>query len=129
MSGRFADAKVLEVSKNSAHSAGLSDSPLQSLSSSSPQIGKDAWVPGRAGFTRTLLLKVGVDTALFVLSYLTAFILRVGVDWSEYRQVMLLAILPVVGIKIAIFSMFGAYRSIWRYSSLRDLGGKLGVLR
>ena len=74
----------------------------------------------RAGFTRTLLLKVGVDTVLFVLSYLTAFILRVGAG-PEYMEVMLFAILPVVGIKVAIFSMFGCYRSIWRYSSLRDL--------
>jgi len=68
-----------------------------------------------------LVLKLGTDTILFTLSYLAAFFVRVGLHDPEHSRAMLVAVTPVVLLKLSTFSMFGCYRSLWRYSSLRDL--------
>ena len=77
----------------------------------------------RIFFARTRIAKVGVDAALFVLAYFLAFQFLLGGDFAGEAESKFWLTLPaVVIIKLLLNSYFGSYRSIWRYSSLNDMG-------
>ena len=73
-----------------------------------------------AGFTAHLP-KMAVDGALLAIAYTLAFKTRIAVIEPEDVRAILLTLPAVVVGKIVVFHFFGAYRSIWRYSSLRDM--------
>ena len=76
----------------------------------------------RIFFARTRLAKVGVDASLFVLAYYLAFQFKVDSFTGEFFAKFWLTLPAVVIIKLLLNSYFGSYRSIWRYSSLNDMG-------
>jgi FlaA1/EpsC-like NDP-sugar epimerase len=67
------------------------------------------------------LPKMAVDASLLAIAYVLAFQTRLEVvEPGDVRAILTTLPVVVVG-KIVVFHFFGAYRSIWRYSSLRDL--------
>jgi len=69
-----------------------------------------------------LYIKLLIDTTSFVLAIFAAYLLRfefvlAGRHFDEIR----LVIYWLIPVKLAIFSSFGLYRRMWRYSSLHDL--------
>jgi len=70
---------------------------------------------------KACLPKIAVDGALFAAAYALAFHVRLdAVEPEDVRTI--LATMPAVVLgKLLVFHGFGAYRSAWRYSSLRDL--------
>jgi FlaA1/EpsC-like NDP-sugar epimerase len=75
---------------------------------------------GLAGFTAHLP-KMAVDGVLVAIAFALAFKTRVNiVDPGDMRTILMTLPAIVLG-KIVVFDSFGAYRSTWRYSSLRDL--------
>jgi FlaA1/EpsC-like NDP-sugar epimerase len=72
------------------------------------------------GFTAHLP-KMVVDAALLAIAYVLAFQTRLDVIEPGDARVILMTLPVVVLGKLVVFHFFGAYHSIWRYSSLRDL--------
>jgi len=69
-----------------------------------------------------LYIKLLIDTTSFILAIFAAYLLRfefvlAGRHFDEIR----LVIYWLIPVKLAIFSSFGLYRRMWRYSSLHDL--------
>jgi len=68
------------------------------------------------------LAKFGIDLLLIVLAYLLAFLLRFDGDVTAAHWGMYLITLPAVVIVFALFLwLFGIYRGMWKYSSIRDM--------
>jgi FlaA1/EpsC-like NDP-sugar epimerase len=72
------------------------------------------------GFT-VHLPKMAVDAALLAIAYVLAFQTRLDLITPGDARVILMTLPVVVLGKLVVFHFFGAYRSIWRYSSLQDL--------
>jgi FlaA1/EpsC-like NDP-sugar epimerase len=75
---------------------------------------------GLTGFTAHLP-KMAVDGALLAIAFALAFKIRVDVFEPGDVHALLLTLPAIVLGKIVVFYYFGAYGSIWRYSSLRDM--------
>jgi FlaA1/EpsC-like NDP-sugar epimerase len=64
---------------------------------------------------------IGGDAVLFILAHIMAYVVRFefGPSQAEIRQCLI--VLPwLVALKLAVFFMFGLYRGMWRYTSVRD---------
>jgi len=70
---------------------------------------------------RAYIPKMAVDAALLAIAYALAFQTRLAVVEPGYERTILTTLPVVVLGKLVVFHFFGAYRSIWRYSSLRDM--------
>ncbi|MFQ5613186.1 MAG: polysaccharide biosynthesis protein [Anaerolineae bacterium] len=73
---------------------------------------------------RHLLL---VDTALIALAYVLSFVLRFDdetfrVEFLKYVGLLL----PYLAVKLLVFFIFGLYRRVWQYASVRELLSILG---
>ncbi|MHB9074082.1 MAG: polysaccharide biosynthesis protein [Desulfobaccales bacterium] len=77
----------------------------------------------RAQFhNRRFYFVLAVDLALFVASFVGAFLLRFDFTLAPFYQDMIVGLLPfLLPGKILIFFLFGMYRGMWRYTSLNDL--------
>lgn len=67
-------------------------------------------------------LIVCLHLALFPLVFAGAFLLRC--DWpipQKYVELMNATVLPLVGIQLVTFAVFGLYQGWWRYSGMADL--------
>ncbi|MBN2447420.1 MAG: polysaccharide biosynthesis protein [Phycisphaerae bacterium] len=73
--------------------------------------------------THRALLSVGAHLILFVLAWFLAFGVAYNFkqfgDW--FKPFFLPLLVPVVAIKLAIFTWMGLHRGWWRYVSLRDV--------
>jgi len=67
------------------------------------------------------LTKVAIDAVLFSVAYFLAFVARLETLAAPYDVVLLTTLPAAVLLKLIVFSLAGAYGTIWRYSSLRDL--------
>ncbi|GAB6064802.1 polysaccharide biosynthesis protein [Deferrisoma palaeochoriense] len=68
------------------------------------------------------LLLLPVDTALVVVAYLLAYLIRF--DWTVpagQRDVLLVGLAVSVAVKPLVFFLSGFYRRLWRYASIPDL--------
>ncbi|MDA8125518.1 MAG: nucleoside-diphosphate sugar epimerase/dehydratase [Deltaproteobacteria bacterium] len=61
------------------------------------------------------------DMALFGLAYIIAYLLRFdfSIDQDQIQKIRL-TLLWIVPVKAGIFLVFGLYRGMWRYTSVRD---------
>ncbi len=75
----------------------------------------------RFGSLRRLVLKMTTDAGLLTIAYALAFRLRLEILGPEDVFRILGGLPLVVALKLVLFYSVGCYRSIWRYSSLRDL--------
>jgi FlaA1/EpsC-like NDP-sugar epimerase len=64
---------------------------------------------------------MGIDALLFALAYLLAFLARLEVLAQPYDVVFLVTLPAVIVVKLVVFVLNRCYRSIWRYSGMRDL--------
>ena len=65
---------------------------------------------------------VGTDVAVFASSFVAAFLLRFEGDIPLAMLGTMVGLLPwVVAIRLGAFTVFGCYRGIWRFASVRDL--------
>jgi UDP-GlcNAc:undecaprenyl-phosphate GlcNAc-1-phosphate transferase len=69
---------------------------------------------------------VSMDVGLIILAYYSAYILRFEAGFEEHRATFLRTIAPVIVLQVSSLALFGAYRGLWRYTSVPDL---LGLLR
>jgi FlaA1/EpsC-like NDP-sugar epimerase len=73
------------------------------------------------GFKRRFILVV-LDLFAIVIAYYASFCLRFDMDIPSRFIATLAATLPlIVAIRLAVFSLMGLYRGMWRYSSITDL--------
>jgi FlaA1/EpsC-like NDP-sugar epimerase len=76
------------------------------------------------GFGRHRLIQLLVDSGIVALSWFLAFQLRFDQGLPVYYDTLLRrTILLVVGIKTAVFLLFGFHRRWWRYVSVHDMWG------
>lgn len=71
---------------------------------------------------RSLYLMVLIEGSIFAMAYTGAYLLRFefALTPRNFGQIML--VLPwLIPLKLAVFSAFGLYKGMWRYSSLDDL--------
>ncbi len=69
-----------------------------------------------------VVAKAAADAVLFALALVCAYMLRFGGDVPPEQVQVLRAILPwAVLVKLVIFTVFGCYNTLWRYSSISDL--------
>ncbi|MBM4047380.1 MAG: polysaccharide biosynthesis protein [Planctomycetes bacterium] len=80
---------------------------------------------------RNFYIVMAVDWVIFTVSLTLAYMARLGFAIPpEYRDSML-AVLPwVLAVKTVVFFVMGAYRGMWRYTSIHDAIGicKAGLL-
>jgi FlaA1/EpsC-like NDP-sugar epimerase len=75
----------------------------------------------RIASLKGVLPKMGLDALLFAVAYVVSFKARLETIEPAQLQTLLVTLPMVVVLKLAIYHYVGAYRSIWRYSSLTDL--------
>jgi FlaA1/EpsC-like NDP-sugar epimerase len=73
-------------------------------------------------FARTRVYKVGVDACLFIAAFYLAFEFKLDGGWREFETTFWAFLPAVLLVKLLFQAYFGSYRSIWRYSSLSDMG-------
>lgn len=63
-----------------------------------------------------------VDITLFIISYAASYLLRfdMGFPREQYLQFRN-TLIPFVLLKVSIFYYLGLYRSVWCYTSVKDL--------
>ncbi|MEW6378545.1 MAG: nucleoside-diphosphate sugar epimerase/dehydratase [bacterium] len=72
---------------------------------------------------KNLLFVLLADALLFTISYWGSYYLRFDLRFSHIQYFNFKnTLFPIVLIKILIFSYYGLYRGVWRYTGLRDLG-------
>lgn len=64
---------------------------------------------------------VAVDLVLIVAAYYSAYLLRFEGQFGLYRETFLQTVAPVIVIQVASLALSGAYRGLWRYTSLPEL--------
>ncbi len=74
---------------------------------------------GKIYFNRWAM--VGMDALVVFLSYLGAYWLRFEGAIVNYGTLINATYLPLLAIKLIFFYIFGMYRGMWRYTSMRDL--------
>jgi UDP-GlcNAc:undecaprenyl-phosphate GlcNAc-1-phosphate transferase len=67
------------------------------------------------------LAKVMLDVVLVVVAYYSAYLLRFEEDLGAHREVFVRTVAPVLVLQIASLAGVGAYRGLWRYTSLVDV--------
>lgn len=71
--------------------------------------------------TWVAMTKAALDTALFLLAFLGAYLLRLG--WpipAEHLPALRTSLPLVVVVKLLVFFGFGAYATLWRYASINE---------
>ena len=69
-----------------------------------------------------LALLIGYDLVVACAAYVLAFALRFGFELRAGAVATIIeTIVPLVAAQILFFVLFGLYRRVWRYASLRDL--------
>ena len=71
-------------------------------------------------FGRQMAMVLG-DLVLIVVAYYSAYLLRFEEQFEDYRTVFVQTISPVIVLQIAALAVCGAYRGLWRYTSVPDL--------
>jgi UDP-GlcNAc:undecaprenyl-phosphate GlcNAc-1-phosphate transferase len=71
-------------------------------------------------FGRQMAMVLG-DLVLIVVAYYSAYLLRFEDQFEDYRSVFVQTISPVIVLQIAALAVCGAYRGLWRYTSVPDL--------
>jgi UDP-GlcNAc:undecaprenyl-phosphate GlcNAc-1-phosphate transferase len=71
-------------------------------------------------FARQIAMVLG-DVVLIVVAYYSAYLLRFEDQFETYRSVFVQTISPVIVLQIAALAVCGAYRGLWRYTSVPDL--------
>ncbi|NCC61059.1 MAG: polysaccharide biosynthesis protein [Verrucomicrobiae bacterium] len=67
------------------------------------------------------LAMLAADTVIFVLSVILAFFVRFDFHPPWEYLVTAVGLIPVaLGVKLAVYAMFGMYRGMWRYTDIRD---------
>ncbi|MGH7318065.1 MAG: hypothetical protein ACRELA_00325, partial [Candidatus Rokuibacteriota bacterium] len=64
---------------------------------------------------------LGIDLVLIVVAYYTAYLLRFEGAFEEHRLTFLRTIAPVIVLQVSSLALVGAYRGLWRYTSVPDL--------
>ena len=89
--------------------------------------------PGAGGGNGSIISLVGdlpfkrhiatvlVDLVLIVVAYYSAYLLRFEEQFEAYRGVFVQTIAPVIGLQVSALALSGAYRGLWRYTSVPDL--------
>ena len=70
---------------------------------------------------RSLYLMVLIEASIFAMAYMGAYLLRFefAITPRDFHQIML--VIPwLIPLKLVVFSAFGLYKGMWRYSSLHD---------
>jgi UDP-GlcNAc:undecaprenyl-phosphate GlcNAc-1-phosphate transferase len=75
---------------------------------------------------------VAIDLVLIVTAYYSAYLLRFEGAFDAHRDMFLGTVGPVIVLQLLALAAFGAYRGLWRYTSLPDLlrllrGASVGV--
>jgi len=71
-------------------------------------------------FTRHVA-RVAVDLVLILVAYYTAYLLRFEGDVEGQRDIFLRTVGPVIMLQLLALELSGAYRGLWRYTSIPDL--------
>ncbi len=69
---------------------------------------------------------LALDVVLIVVAYYAAYLLRFEAGFDAHREAFLRTVGPLIILQVSALELFGAYRGLWRYTSLPDL---LGLLR
>ena len=86
--------------------------------------------PGRAATILPLLADlpfkrqvatVAMDLILVIVAYYSAYLLRFEGGFEQHRTIFLHTVGPVIILQLLALTVFGNYRGLWRYTSLRDL--------
>ncbi len=64
---------------------------------------------------------VAVDLVLIVLAYYSSYLLRFEDDFEVHRGAFVWSVAPVLVIQLLALALSGAYRGLWRYTSVPDL--------
>src|SRR4030042_1193406 len=73
-------------------------------------------------FRKNFFLLLFIDIALFTASYAGAYLLRFDLSFPHaYYLRFRNMLVPILVVKVCVFSYFGIYRGMWRYTGLRDL--------
>ena len=71
---------------------------------------------------RSLYLMVLIEASVFAMAYSGAYLLRFEFALTPRHFGQIILVLPwLIPLKLAVFSAFGLYKGMWRYSSLDDL--------
>jgi FlaA1/EpsC-like NDP-sugar epimerase len=66
-------------------------------------------------------LMIGSDVVLFFLAHLAAYLIRFEFSPNQTELWQFMVVLPwLIPTKLAVFFLFGLYRGMWRYTSVRD---------
>jgi FlaA1/EpsC-like NDP-sugar epimerase len=66
-------------------------------------------------------LMISSDAFLFVVAHLSAYLIRFEFALNQTEVWQYTIVLPwLIPLKIAVFFLFGLYRGMWRYTSIRD---------
>jgi UDP-GlcNAc:undecaprenyl-phosphate GlcNAc-1-phosphate transferase len=67
------------------------------------------------------LVELLVDFTIICGSFLTAYLLQVDGEGTNYQKAIFLATLPILlGVRYLLFVVFGVYRRVWRFAGARD---------
>ncbi len=70
---------------------------------------------------RSLYLMVLIEASIFAMAYTGAHLLRFEFALTSRSFGQIIAVLPwLIPLKLAVFSAFGLYKGMWRYSGLHD---------
>jgi FlaA1/EpsC-like NDP-sugar epimerase len=81
-------------------------------------------IPGwkKLFFNRNFFILLGIDVILLCISWFGSYLIRFDFDIPEKFIDEMFTILPAaVLIKLVCFYLFGVYRGMWRFTSVRDL--------
>ncbi len=68
------------------------------------------------------LVEVVVDFVLICVSFLTAYLLVIGGQGTDFERSVFLSTLPILlATQYALFVALGVYRRVWRYATARDV--------
>jgi FlaA1/EpsC-like NDP-sugar epimerase len=70
---------------------------------------------------RSLYLMLLIEASIFAMAYTAAYLLRFEFTLTPRNFGQIMLVLPwLIPLKLAVFSAFGLYKGMWRYSSLHD---------
>ena len=79
-------------------------------------------------FSFKILIQVIFDTLIIFSSFIISFFLRGQIDlsnrdvmFSQYSKAIVWYMLIIIIVKLVMFWLFGLYRRIWKYASIKDM--------
>ena len=70
---------------------------------------------------RHLYLMIASDAVLFIVAHFVAYLIRFEFAPNQTELWQFVVVLPwLIPLKLAVFFLFGLYRGMWRYTSIRD---------